>query len=118
MYETLIAALRKVDEYDSGYAKLMYDAADAIEVLSKMEKATRWIPVTERLPDIGTYIVAGKMKYSFEENYEHFVDVASYGFWDDGKEESWLTFNDWYEGQQEYEITHWMLLPEPPKEES
>lgn len=35
MYETLIAALRKVDEYDSGYAKLMYDAADAIEGLSR-----------------------------------------------------------------------------------
>ena len=35
MYETLIAALRKVDEYDSGYAKLMYDAADAIEEMQK-----------------------------------------------------------------------------------
>ena len=34
MYETLIAALRKVDEYDSGYSKLMYDAADAIEELT------------------------------------------------------------------------------------
>ena len=31
MYETLVAALRNVNEYDSGYAKLMYDAADAIE---------------------------------------------------------------------------------------
>ena len=31
MYETLVAALRNVSEYDSGYAKLMYDAADAIE---------------------------------------------------------------------------------------
>ena len=31
MYESLIAALRNVSEYDSGYAKLMYDAADAIE---------------------------------------------------------------------------------------
>lgn len=34
MYETLVAALRNVSEYDSGYAKLMYDAADAIEELS------------------------------------------------------------------------------------
>ena len=31
MYDNLIAALRNVSEYDSGYAKLMYDAADAIE---------------------------------------------------------------------------------------
>ena len=35
MYETLVAALRNVSEYDSGYAKLMYDAADAIEELNK-----------------------------------------------------------------------------------
>ena len=33
MYDNLIAALRNVSEYDSGYAKLMYDAADAIEEL-------------------------------------------------------------------------------------
>ena len=33
MYEELIKALRNVSEYDSGYAKLMYDAADAIERL-------------------------------------------------------------------------------------
>lgn len=40
MYDDLIKALRKVDEYDSGYAKIMYDAADAIEELSaKYEKA-------------------------------------------------------------------------------
>ena len=37
MYETLVAALRNVSEYDSGYAKLMYDAADAIVVRSKTE---------------------------------------------------------------------------------
>ena len=41
MYETLVAALRNVSEYDSGYAKLMYDAADAIEALSKTEKTTK-----------------------------------------------------------------------------
>ena len=34
MYENLIKALRNVNEYDSGYAKLMYDAADVIEELT------------------------------------------------------------------------------------
>ena len=34
MYEPLIADLRNVSEYDSGYAKMMYDAADAIEDLA------------------------------------------------------------------------------------
>ena len=44
MYEPLIAALRNVSEYDSGYAKLMYDAADAIEELLKVASAMHtWI---------------------------------------------------------------------------
>lgn len=53
MYEQLIANLRAVDEYDTGYAKLMYDAADAIEDLEnklnlwRQDKISRWIPVTE-----------------------------------------------------------------------
>lgn len=39
-YEALIQNLRSIDEYDTGYAKLIYDAADAIEELSyKYQKA-------------------------------------------------------------------------------
>lgn len=35
MYEQLIANLRAVDEYDTGYAKLIWEAADAIEEMQK-----------------------------------------------------------------------------------
>ena len=35
-YETLIQNLRSIDEYDTGYAKLIYDAADAIDKLVKI----------------------------------------------------------------------------------
>ena len=99
MYETLVASLRNVSEYDSGYAKLMYDAADAIEVLSKMEKATRWIPVTERLPEkSGSYLV-----YVYGE-------VTEMDCWR-GK---WHMLGDDYTKA----VTHWMPLPEPPKEEA
>lgn len=59
----------------------------------------------------GIYIVAGRMKYSYED-YTYFVDLAYYlgnlgGI-------NWLTYNDWYDGQDEYEITHWMPLPDYP----
>lgn len=37
MYEELVKAIHNVDEYDSGYAKLMYDAADAIEELAAVK---------------------------------------------------------------------------------
>jgi len=71
-YEALIQNLRSIDEYDTGYAKLIYDAADAIEDLQEklddarmdasewaesleymsaakveLEEQTRWIPVAE-----------------------------------------------------------------------
>ena len=78
------------------------------------KKEPKWIPVTERLPEIGTYIIAGRMKYYYEKAYTNFVDVAYFGpRWND-TDYSWQTFNDWFEGQQEFEITHWMPLPEPP----
>lgn len=38
MYEVLIETLRAVPEYDTGYAKLMHDAADAIAKLTAENK--------------------------------------------------------------------------------
>lgn len=53
----------------------------------------RWIPVTERLPDVG-------------------IEVLIYSE-DDG------VCVDYYGGDSfgYYEVTHWMPLPEPPKED-
>lgn len=71
-----------------------------------------WIPMAERLPDIlEPVLVAGKMKYRWEKEYTRFVDLG----WNHG--DFFETCNDWNEGQDEFEITHWMPLPEPPKEE-
>lgn len=46
-YEALIQNLRSIDEYDTGYAKLIYDAAHAIEELSKERKTGKWISYIE-----------------------------------------------------------------------
>ena len=59
-----------------------------------------WIPVTERLPGVtGTYIVANKAGV-FPGEYV-------------------LEMNKWFGGFGEVRtpVTHWMPLPEPPKEE-
>lgn len=78
----------------------------------------KWIPVSERLPDIGgCYLVAVKYKYDLEKEYNYDTDVATYNFgygYIDGK---WDTYVDWDEGQQYIHVTHWMPLPEAPKEE-
>lgn len=91
-YEALIQNLRSIDEYDTGYAKLIYDAADAIEELEKV--APRWIPVTKRLPrEEETVLTWGKQ------------GVILFDWLHDGK---WCCFG---------EATHWMPLPTSPKEE-
>ena len=86
--------------------------------IEEMEAKNKWIPVSERLPDIGgCYLVAVKYKYDLEKEYNYDTDVATYNFgygYIDGK---WDTYVDWDEGQQYIHVTHWMLLPEPPKEE-
>lgn len=70
----------------------------------------KWNKFTDKQPGIGeSVIVAGKMRYSFEPCYTLFVDVAEYLI--DG---TLCTFNDWYEGQDEYIIEYWMPLPLHP----
>lgn len=77
MYEELTKRLREVEEMlkmaqFKEATILIEQAADAIE-------EPKWIPVAERLPEIGTYIIAGRMKYAYEKVYTHFVDVAYFG---------------------------------------
>lgn len=106
--DELIKRLREApnDWYD---ADLHYEAADAIEQLIcevadehnarlDAEERQRWIPVTERLPEKnGSYLV--------------FVygEVTEMNCWH-GK---WHRLGDDYTKA----VTHWMPLPEPPKEE-
>ena len=81
----------------------------AIDVL---EQEPEWIPCSEKLPNIGdTVIISGKMKYKHEKEYEEFVDVAIFE-----ATQRFETFNDWYEGQDEFEIVAWQPLPEPYEE--
>lgn len=77
-----------------------------------------WKLCKDVLPKIdGFYIVSGKMKYPWED-YEYFVDVAEYHQPDPlTLNQGWETWNDWYEGQEEYEIVAWQELPEPYKED-
>ena len=66
---------------------------------------SKWIPVTERLPDhFGVFIVAIK-----EPGKERVgKDCADF----DPFEKTWLPSMYWDHG---YKVTHWMPLPEPPE---
>lgn len=128
MNESLIAALRAVDEYDSGYAKLMHDAADAIEEQSK----PKWIKIESRPMD------DEERKY-YSEHYGYDIDDHGAVIYccqlpEHGQEvlvcneygHIWLdTFDDdpdygvGFETNGDMDgLVAWMPLPEPLKEES
>lgn len=118
------ACLELIDEAPTLTADDYFDAVDRIKpcpncrytLLGALtENEPRWIPVTERLPEKnGNYIVtACDEGCSYGEGiwYSTVVVVAEYynGAW------------TWYEGSAEYDlegiVTHWMPLPEAPKED-
>ena len=118
MYEELVNLLRRCGkqkckncEYEhvlGCVTKMNEKAADAIEALSKMEKTTRWIPVTETPPlKVGDDGYNGYLVYS-----DGYCQVADYTV-DKFDNVPYFHVN----GEYEPGVTNWMLLPEPPKEE-
>lgn len=111
------------------FKRLMTQAADAVEKLSK----PRWIPVSEKLPDVpGTYLVLVKEPKKFAEqrikgeveewenvDFSH-VKPAFYNkdqsIWDD--DDIPMNANlDVVNTYEAFHVTHWMPLPQAPKEE-
>ena len=99
-------------------AQTLYRKLCEVEVEIGKTSGVGWIPVTERLPEtVDSYLVVVKAKYDHEDQYEIDTDVATYNPYEDGYIDGcWNTYNDWDEGQQYLHVTHWMPLPEPPKE--
>lgn len=93
---------------DNRKENIMLQAADAIEELSK----PRWIPVTERLPDVGETVWAVYSNSLFP-NGKSWHKTLKY----DG--EIWIDENGYR--YLPANITHWQErdpLPEPPKEKT
>ena len=86
--------------YKNGYEKGYADATDN-------NVGCKWIPVTERLPDkmgkyICQYVFGQETKYAFYQVLWYFTTVEKPHFQ--------------HEGSMGLRVTHWMPLPEPPKE--
>jgi len=113
-YEALIQNLRSIDEYDTGYAKLIYDAADAIE---KLEKAfPRWIPVTETLPKCEWGAEVGNIVWISC----GMVFAGCFGRGGKYRDAYFRTWTDGIEGIDAKDADYWrqIQIPEPPKEET
>ena len=126
MYEELVKRLRSAESNYQETLDCLSEAADAIEELSKQHEAQRqslialmnerpsWIPVTERLPE-----------EQINPNTQDFEHVLCVTIWGDVRPFKYGTpighknAHFWNgAGYVDAYITHWMPLPEPPKEET
>lgn len=136
MYDELVKRLRSAESNYQETLDCLYEAADVIEAISKTEKTTRWIPVTERLPENGVHVLLscnrGSCAYVCDgfhtEKYSMptlFFDdiVADYDedtdeyYFPEGWWEVIKNWDDYSCVAIEDTVTHWMPLPKPPKEE-
>ena len=106
---------------DEEFTETLTEAAKLLvqqgERITDLEERNRWIPTSVRLPEVGgNYFVVVKYKYDFEKEYSYDTDFAEFTFSDGYIDNCWNTYNDWNEGQQYLHITHWMPIPEPPRE--
>ena len=99
-------AIYMVEEQRIVNSRNMRCRKDAAEALSKKEKTTRWIPVTERLPEPKFarewYLVALESGC-----------VKSLAYEKEGRTDN-LFRPGWHETASP--VTHWMPLPDAPKE--
>ena len=108
----LIAILR--DEDNPNVLDYIDDAADALESQQKrieeLEAERRWIPVSERLP-AEWWHKGDDMHAEGPMEFIVFIEGALVPtvMYFNGE-----SFIDWY--GISYNVTHWMPLPEPPKE--
>ena len=88
--------------YKNGYEKGYEDGV--------RDAAPKWIPVTERLPDTAERVLVCR-------TWRGMVYKPAYGYYQDfpNQKGCWyiLTEEGYY---PQREVTHWMPLPEPPRE--
>jgi hypothetical protein len=83
--------------HDHSYARMLNTTAKRLKELDEKQK---WIPVTERLPDEDTRVLVWLRVKIYDHTH---MDT------DRLHRSRWVRWGE--------DVTHWMPLPEPPKEE-
>lgn len=146
MYDELIRNLRNESKYalPSQTRKALIEAADAIEELlreytvernaaveltGELASKPRWIPVTERLPEDNEAVNVVWVNHSPVIYYQHIKDKpqtstgvyyrGQWYWWSAVTQDYLAEYGKWEPDLMDtaVEVTHWMPLPEPPKEE-
>lgn len=118
------------ESFNGNKELLLIEAADAIEQLSnagsaygrgwtlgydagRKESKTRWIPVTERLPEIKEHHVSDVVLVYLDDGGMAFSELEENIFG-----QVWFDLErPRPDGESDCTVTHWMPLPTPPGEE-
>ena len=121
-YDEMISALRGLANSAGGsnvnIPMMLNDAADALDELQS--QLPKWIPVKERLPEEKCKCLVYKKHIGLSALVSFTNDLESIDEYDFQGQKRWGFF--YYDSEYGYceslGVTHWMPLPEPPKEES
>lgn len=116
---TVSALLRNLDSVEDGTAHRYRRAAERIIAgvpAADVEPVRRWIPVTERLPEVGEDVLIYAVGKSDDfSSVIAITDRIIFRLFPSSEGvETWSS--PWQYFMTDYEITHWMPLPAPPKE--
>ena len=115
----------KTTPFDSEYIEVYEMAISALSDYDKMQKISldlafendelinksRWIPVSERLPDNNVRVLCSAISTSISGGYTRFVGCCNKGFWYVQTDADTVSYPN------QYKVTAWMPLPEPYKAE-
>jgi hypothetical protein len=88
-----------VSTYDDWCQPCLVEERDALRArIAELEAKTRWIPVSERLPETNKSVLTLD-QYGNQATLGYYPDDECGGF-----------------GMYPYEVTHWMPLSEPPED--
>lgn len=101
-FEKVIHQVTKGSQYYVGFWNGLVEAKKTIDSAPVVEAEPKWIPVTERLPEYGENVLAYLGNKTTVIRHYYGVFEKTFGV-RHGKVVS-------------LDVTHWMSLPEPPKE--
>ena len=81
-------------------------------------RVQEWISVDDRLPDETGRYLAVKKRIAPDELGGNRTDIVILRFFVDDGFRMPTHIPDWINGEINEEVTHWMPLPEPPKEDA
>ena len=88
--------------------------ASAQEYIERLEAAQpKWISVEERLPEPKTAVLAYGQRHVFNGKKIEGLPMARVAY-TRGMEEGWFS----WDSEDVIDVTHWMPMPEPPKEDA